>query len=328
MDSRKLLLSALLAVVVFAGLVGYGDFRDVGRHLISFPLPHLLASLALACLNYLLRFIRWAYYLRTLRINVPLPVSGLVFLAGLAMSVTPGKVGEVLKSYLLRDRQGIPVSASAPVVVMERLTDIVAVVALGLTGLALLPLLASAALAAVLLVCAGVLMLVASRTTDGLARLPVLRRWERELQVSKEGFRTLASPRPLAVAVALGTLAWLSEGVALWVVLRGLEAGINLLWALPIYGAATLVGSLTALPGGLVGTEGAMVALLQRTGLDRGAASAGTLLVRLATLWLAVAIGLMALAFLQRSGSTRMPSDDRGPDPAVRQTPRQGGRGS
>ena len=326
MNSRKLLLLMLLAVAVFAGLVSYGDFRDVGNHLVNFPASHLLASLALASLNYLLRFLRWAYYLRALNLYVPLPLSVLVFLSGLALSVTPGKVGEVLKSYLLRDRAGVPVSASAPAVLMERLTDVVAVVSLGLTGLALLPPLVSGALAATLLLCAGVFLLAASRNADGLARLPVLRRWERELQVSKEGFRRLALPRPLAVAVALGALAWFSEGLALWVALQGLGAEVNLFRALPIYAAATLVGALSALPGGLVGTEGAMVALLQQAGLDRGAASAGTLLVRLATLWLAVGIGLAALGWLQRFGPARTaPTDDGKSDQVPAQTPRQAG---
>jgi uncharacterized protein (TIRG00374 family) len=69
---------------------------------------------------------------------------------------------------------------------------------------------------------------------------------------------------------------------------------------LPIYAAATLVGAVSALPGGLVSTEGSMVALLQQSGVSRGAASAGTLLVRLATLWFAVAIGLAALACLKK----------------------------
>ena len=303
MNSRRLLLLVLLAVAVFAGLAGYGDFRAMGSHIVNFPPLYFLAALALASLNYLLRFLRWAYYLRTLEIRVTLLVSGLVFLSGLAMSVTPGKVGEVLKSYMLRDRRGIPVSVSAPAVVMERLTDVVAVVALGLTGLAILPLPISVALAVALLLCAGVFLFAAWRNTDVLIRIPLLRRWERELQVSREGFRLLVQPRHVVVAVVLGVLAWLSEGVALWVVLVGLGVEVNLLWALPIYAAATLVGALIALPGGLIGTEGTMVALLQQTGLDRGVAAAATLLARVATLWLAVLIGLAALAILHRSTS-------------------------
>ena len=118
----------------------------------------------------------------------------------------------------------------------------------------------------------------------------------------------MTAPVPLLVATLLGALAWLSEGVALWVILQGLDAEVALLWALPIYAAATLVGAVTALPGGLVGTEGTMLALLQQTGISRGAASTGTLLVRLVTLWFAVLVGLAALGCLRKLYPSRATS--------------------
>ena len=83
-------------------------------------------------------------------------------------------------------------------------------------------------------------------------------------------------------------------------ILRGLESGTPLAQALPIYAAATLVGAVSALPGGLIGTEGSMIAMLQQSGVSRLVASSGTLLVRLVTLWLAVAVGLVALLWLHR----------------------------
>lgn len=298
-------LLALLVVVALVGLASYGDFREMGRHLRQFPPLYLLAALGLAALNYLLRFLRWACLLRALHIRVSPASSALVFLSGLALSVTPGKLGELVKSYLLRDRSGIPVAASAPVVVMERLTDLAAVVLLGLAGLVLpasqgLPVPVLLALAAALGICGAGMLLVAWRRSDWLLGLPGLRRWRDALNMSRDGMRRLQAPGPLAVALSLGVMAWVSEGVALWVLLLGLDAPVSLPQAVPIYAAATLVGALTALPGGLVGTEGSMVALLQQAGVPRSPAAAATLLVRLATLWFAVAIGLAALALLRR----------------------------
>lgn len=300
MANKKLLGLIILTVVVILALVGYGDFREIGSRLAGFPPVYLVAALFLAAINYFLRFLRWQYYLRILNISVPLGVSSLIFLSGLAMSVTPGKVGEFLKCYVLRDHAGVPVSTSAPVPLMERVTDVVAVVLLGLTGLAVLPWSVSAILAITLLGCIVIVLLVGSRYGDHLLRFPLIRRWKAKLSDSRSGMRRLTLPVPLIVAVGLGFLAWMSEGVALWVILRGLDADISLFWALPIHAASTLVGALTTLPGGLVGTESTMVALLQQSGLARSAASAGTLLVRLVTLWFAVAIGLAALACLNR----------------------------
>ena len=47
----------------------------------------------------------------------------------------------------------------------------------------------------------------------------------------------------MTVAVILGVGAWFSEGLALWVILEGLNAEVPLLRAVPIYAAATLVGA-------------------------------------------------------------------------------------
>ncbi|MDA0265241.1 MAG: lysylphosphatidylglycerol synthase transmembrane domain-containing protein [Chloroflexi bacterium] len=298
--SKKLLLPALLAVGVFAAMAAYGDLGGTLDEIGRLPILYLFAALGLASANYLLRFFRWAIYLRFLRISVPGGVSALVFLSGLAMSITPGKAGELVKCYLLNSRTGIPVGRSAPVVVMERLTDVISVIILGLTGFALLPVPVIAVLAVALAVMLAGLLFAVSRWATRLAGLPVLSRWSDLIRDSQEGFRELAAPKVMAAGIAIGAVAWFAEGLALWLILKGIGSDISLVRALPIYAAATLVGAVTALPGGLVGTEGSMLALLGQSGVTRSGASAGTALVRLVTLWFAVAIGLLALLALRR----------------------------
>lgn len=305
MTSGRLILFIALAVLVALGLLGYGDFRETGKHLAHFPVTHFIAALGLAGLNYFFRFLRWAFYLKVLALPVPLGGSSLVFLAGLAMSVTPGKAGEVLKCYLLRDRWGLEVARTLPVVLMERLTDLVAVLLLALIGLALFPAPIVVVLAGVLIVCFLALLAILFTGGRRLFELPVVRRWKSGLTASQDALHQLALPGVMAVALALAAAAWLSEGLALWVILIGLDASLDIHRVLPIYAASTLVGAITTLPGGLVGTEGSMLALLQQSGLARGTASASTLLVRLATLWFAVAVGLAAWVWLNRRGNPR-----------------------
>ena len=298
--NKKWLLLAVLTVGVFVVLVGYGDFGGTIDEIGNLPISYLLAGLGLASSNYLLRFLRWAFYLKVLKIEAPVDISALVFLSGLAMSITPGKAGELVKCYLLNSKTQVPVSRSAPVVVMERLTDVISVIILGLTGFVLLPIPVIVVLAVALAVSVIGLMFVLSRHTLRLTGLPILSKWSELLRDSQEGFKELAAPRVLVVGVAIGAVAWFAEGLALWVILRGIGSEIDLVRALPIYAAATLVGAVTALPGGLVGTEGSMLALLQQSGVTRTSASAGTVLIRLVTLWFAVLVGLLALLAWRR----------------------------
>ena len=310
--NKKWLLTAVLTVGVFVAVVAYGDFGGTVDEIGRLPVRYLFAALGLASANYLLRFLRWAFFLRVLKIEAPAGVSALVFLSGLTMSITPGKAGELVKCYLLNSRTGVPVSRSAPVVVMERLTDVISVIILGLAGFALLPTPIIVVLAVVLVLSVAGLMFAVSRQASRLAGLPILSRWSSLLRDSQEGFKELAVPRVMAMGVIIGVVAWFAEGLALWVILKGIGSDIALARALPIYAAATLVGAVTALPGGLVGTEGSMLALLQQSGVARAGASAGTVLVRLVTLWFAVAVGLLALLALRR-----VPKIDSEIDPAT-----------
>ena len=303
MSGRNWLILLLLTVAAFAGLLVYGDLREVSGLLVDSPTLYFgfAAALGLAMINYALRYLRWLMYLRALGIRVPLTVSLSVFTAGLALSITPGKAGELLKSVWLSRRAGVPVSTSAPAVVMERLTDVVSVGLLGLVGVALLPTTMALVVAGILVAVMIASVLAASRFGTLALRLPVLRRWREPLENSQEGLRKLMTPPMVAAAVILGTLAWAAEGLALWIIVAGMGEQISALIAIPISAAAALVGAITALPGGLVGFEGSMVALLRQSGLGAPEAALATLLTRLATLWFAVLIGLLAWLWISRS---------------------------
>src|SRR5207248_8543473 len=87
--------------------------------------------------NYICRFFKWQYFLKRLELRVPWMKSLLIFLSGLSMAITPGKVGELLKSYLLKSTTGAAISRTSPIIVAERLSDGLAMLMLATTGLIL-----------------------------------------------------------------------------------------------------------------------------------------------------------------------------------------------
>ena len=74
-----------------------------------------------------------------------------------------------------------------------------------------------------------------------------------------------------------------------------LRLHISLEFAVFIYALSMLVGGLSFLPGGLGSAEAVMIALLILKGMAMPTAVAATVFIRLATLWFAVLIGLLAL---------------------------------
>ena len=131
---KKIIFSVIFGAVVFLGLSVYANFNELiaafGQYnWIMFPLV-LLLSLC----NYFARYLKWEYYLKVLDIQIDRKNSFLIFLSSFIMSVTPGKIGEVFKSYLLKEHNNTPISKSAPIVIAERITDFISLVALSLIG--------------------------------------------------------------------------------------------------------------------------------------------------------------------------------------------------
>lgn len=308
--TSRLLLGTLLGVAVYVAISLYADVSALAGRLQRFSWILLLPVLGLTIGNYLLRFAKWHYLLGRTGARVAPGHSFGVFLSGLSMGITPGKIGELLKSYLLKRTHDIPMARTAPVVIAERITDLVALMLLCLVGVfsyttepGFRVLLALAGLAVVALT----VVLASRRLMGGVARicarLPLLDRLSPRMEEFGDAMSSLLSAGPLAVTTGLSVAAWLCECVGFWLIIGGLPgASAPLQLAIFIYAATTVLGALSFLPGGLGVTEGSMALLLIRMaqGMSRSAAAAITILIRLCTLWFGVVVGLVALAIFRR----------------------------
>jgi uncharacterized protein (TIRG00374 family) len=314
---KKLLVRVTLGVAagvaIYVGFSIWADARSVGRALAGFTWSIALAALLLAFLNYLVRFGRWHYYLKVLGLSVPLGHSFLVFLAGFSLTVTPGKLGEVVKALLLRESHGIAAARTAPIVVAERLTDLMGLILLACVGIFTFKadprfLVVGAGLIAFGLVVISVEP-IAAFFLRLCAKTPGLRRIAPKLE---EAYRTTAAllrPAPLVLGVALSTVSWFFECAAFWAVVHGFAgASVNLQAATFIYASMTVAGALSFLPGGLGVTEAGMLAMLAElaTGCGRAVAAAATFVTRLCTLWFAVVIGIAALLIFAKKTMIRV----------------------
>lgn len=314
---RRALLGVVLGALIYLAAVLYVDVNATAAALVDFRWSAVGLALLLSSLNYLLRFWKWELCLGWLGIRepgpgnapgLPLGRSLLIYLAGLSMSVTPGKVGEVLRSLLLKQSDGVDFSRTAPIVVADRLTDLIALVVLSLVGIAefeefrdYLPVI----LITLLLVVAGVIVLGSPRLCHGLlrllARIPGVDRLAAKAEALVDASARVLQLRALVLLSLLSIVGWGLECVGYWLVLRGFAgADASLSLAVFLWSTTTIIGALSFLPGGLGATEGSLAVLVARlaTGVTQAIAVASTLLIRICTLWFGEVVGGLALAWL------------------------------
>ncbi|MDO9235722.1 MAG: lysylphosphatidylglycerol synthase transmembrane domain-containing protein [Aquabacterium sp.] len=266
----------------------------------------VLAAGGLSLLNYALRVLRWRWYLVRLGHVLPWRFVALTFMAGFAFTLSPGKLGEMVRARYYQPH-GIAVSAVTGAFFVERLLDLVVMILLAVAVLADLQAYRSFLWVAMALVgglVAAIALVPWTRVAQwldaqSLGRLTLVAKAVVRMFVSA---RLFLSPGILLGGLLIGLLAWSAEAYGLKLVADVIApVQLSVPAAMGIYAIAIIVGALSFLPGGLGSTEAVMAALLVAHGFHMPQAILLTLICRLLTLWLAVVIGWACVWSLRRS---------------------------
>ena len=302
---RNLVLAVALGIAVYAALFFFFNFRAVVSALARFDPALIPAVLGLVSLSYVGRFFRWHYYLKVLKVSVPLATNAAVFAAGLSMTISPGKLGEILKSVFVRQASGAPIARTAPAVVAERATDGTGMVLWGFIGAFALDLPPWTMLAFLGVAVFGIavlrskaLSLLAERV---LLKLPLLDRLAPHLRAFHGASNELLGARALAVGTIVSFLSWGLECLGVYLCAVGLGANEDFLLIVFVFAVSSLLGVLSMIPGGIGAVEAGLALQFTRlAGMPSGLTGALTFVIRLATLWWATLIGILGLLLVRR----------------------------
>jgi uncharacterized protein (TIRG00374 family) len=302
---KNIFISLGFAAALYLALTVYVNYSSVAKAMMMFNWIWLPVVIALSFGNYCVRFIKWDYYLKLLNIKIGKTDSFAIFMSGLIMSVTPGKMGELLKSYLVKQVCGEPVSKTAPVVFAERITDFVSLVLLALMGAYVFNY-GRAVVIGTGLFFLAVLVIISCRRLAGaiikiLSKFRFIEKHTSKLITAYDSSYIMLRPVPLLYMTAISTVSWSLECFGYYLVLINFGINTTVLFAVFVYTFATIAGAVTMLPGGLGVTEGSLTLLLiKRCGAPASLAVSSTLIIRLVTLWFAVLVGIVSVSFYQK----------------------------
>ncbi|MDT3700862.1 MAG: lysylphosphatidylglycerol synthase transmembrane domain-containing protein [Thermincola sp.] len=298
--NKKLIWAILFGVAVVAAITFAADFENTVSALRTFKVMYLPLILGLTFVNYLLRFVKWHFFLKLIDVSISLKDSFIIFLSGLAMTITPGKAGELLKSLLLKELKGVAVSRTAPVVFAERLSDGFGLIVLSLTGVALFKH-GGAALLAIALLLAGMLVVIKVPVLyrpclQLCSKIPVVKGFTGVIENLLDSADRLMTMKSLFFTIAISIISWSFESVAFYFVFKGLGFNVSILMATFTLAFSSIIAAVSMLPGGLGAAEGSIMGLLVKLGqVPAGIAAGATILIRFCTLWFGVAVGLLAI---------------------------------
>jgi uncharacterized protein (TIRG00374 family) len=302
---KKLFISLGVAGLIYLAFTIYADYNQVIFAFAQFEWFLIPLVLLLSFLNYISRFIKWDYYLSVLNVKIKKIDSFSIFMSGLIMSVTPGKMGELLKSYLVKQVTGEPISKTAPIILVERITDFLSLILIALIGAYIFDygrmIVIIVGLFFILLVVIISNKTLSLKMISLLVKIKVLQKFLSSINSAYESSYILLKPKPLFLMSTFSLISWFLECLGYYIILINFKVDVSIIWASFSYAFATIVGAITMLPGGLGVTEGSLTFLLVENGLATIDVSvASTFIIRAATLWFAVLVGIISVLFYQK----------------------------
>ncbi|MBN1632994.1 MAG: flippase-like domain-containing protein [Ignavibacteria bacterium] len=309
---RKILFSVVFGALVYLAISFYADFGKLIDAFSKFNWYWLPVILIFSFTNYIFRFIKWQYYLKELDIHLSTKRSFIIFLASFVMAVTPGKMGEVLKSYLLKDEIGIEISKSLPIVLAERITDFISMVLLAIVGAYVFNY-GQEIIIIIGIIFIGIVVVLSFRDVsikiiNLISKIKFLKKYACNFLTAYESAYILIKFKPLIIATVISVFAWFCECIGFYIVLKGFvdttTIDVNILVSTFVYAFSTLIGAIAMMPGGLGATEASLTGLLVLLNIPKDISAASTIIIRVATLWFAVIIGIIFLLIYEHTNSS------------------------
>ncbi len=308
MNSRKvfhrLIIILVIAVLFYAGILFFGDFQLIFQKASQINYQYFPYIFLLLAVQILVSGLKFHRLLQKLHMHLPFKESLKLFLVGYAMGITPGGGGTIIKSYFLKKDHSKSISSSLPVIVIEKVTDLLSILII----MTFLLIWADFVEAKIILVIGYALfvfiMIFLSNDKIFLSfkgfisKLKFIKNFSENLEESRSSLKVLIRSSNFMEALGYSVVIKVAQLFVVFFVFLAVGINLNLFYSGQIYYTSLLFGVLTFIPAGIGVTESSMIGLLLKENIELANATLGVLLIRLFTTWIVVALGGIMLKFL------------------------------
>ena len=298
--SKMFLIIVLISIAFYSIFLFLSDISSLESNSITFKYEYVPLILIFVVISWIPLYFRWRLLCKNLGLEIPFRSDFLVYLAGLALYITPAKLGELLRSQILREKFGIQRTQTTPLIFIEKFYDLLGAVIASSIGILYFPQIGIIVLGG-LIISIIIFVIFSSKITFDksiilLSKFKFSKKFIEPLSKSHEILKTSTKIKIFTPSVILSLLNWVIISFAVFYVLKALNIeSLGFPEVVSTYASSLFLGALSFLPGGLGITEGSFVGLLNIQGIDLATGVVVVIIIRLFTLWFGVLIGFIAL---------------------------------
>jgi len=299
---NKIIIIVIAVIGLYAIFLIASDINTIADKISSFKIEFLPIIIILVTCSWFVLFARWHLLLVNSKIFIPKKNSFVIYLSGIALTIIPGKVGELVKSQLLKTKFGIPRSKTVPIVILEQFYTLVGLIVISFFGIWYFEL-GTYVIGFFTAVLVFSFILISSKRIFNklmviLEKRKITSKFVEPLSLSYDTIRKSIRGPIVFYATALTSIFWLLEAVTVYFVLLSFGVdGIEFLMVIPTYATSIMLGFLSFLPMGLGVVEGSLVSFFSLQGIEVSLSLTLVIIIRIFTRWYGVAVGFVALRF-------------------------------
>ena len=299
---NRIILILVAAIGIYAIFLFMSDYNIISEKISNFKIGYLPLILFLVTASWCPVFIKWHFLLKNCEIDISLTKNIAVFLSGLAFDITPGKLGALMKSQILKTGFNIPRTKTVPIVIVEKVYDLIGAILASIIGIIILGMDTYLIIIAIL-VLSVIFFFVYYRPASELffnriMKLKFFSKYIENISGFYETVQKSTNVRAATICILLALAYWFMVSAAVYYTLIAFDVNIlDYLKVLAIYSTSTLLGAISFIPGGVGITEGTLAGLFTLEGISISTALILSVMIRVLTLWYSVSVGFIALKF-------------------------------
>ena len=297
---NNVILMVVIAIAIYAIFLFISDYQKLSEEITNFQIEYLIPILSLVTISWIPLILKWHLLLKKNGINIPFRKNILIWLSGSALNATPGQLGGLIKSQLIKTLYDVPRTKTAPIVLLEKFYGLTGAIIAGIIGVIILGMDFNLVLFSIIILFV-IFFLIYYRPVFqyGLKRITKFKffsKYSDNIADSYEILRNSTGPGIASICIVLSISYWILVSLAVYLTLLafGIE-GTSFLKTISIYTSSVVIGVISFIPGGLGITEGSLVGLFTLEGIDVSLALILSVIIRLVTLWYSVSIGFIGL---------------------------------
>ena len=299
---NRLILVLVAAIGIYAIFLFLSDFSIILEKISNFKINYLPLILLLVSVSWIPLIIKWHFLLKNSRINVPLTKSIAIFFSGSAFEVTPGQIGILIKSQLLKTSSNISRTKTVPIVIVEKIYDLIGAILASVIGIIILGMefyLIIIAISSLVVIFFFMYHKPASELFfDRITKLKFFSKYVENISEFNEVIKKSTNVKVATICILLALTYWFMVSAAAYYTLIAFDVNVlDYLKVLAIYTTSSLLGAISFIPGGIGITEGSIAGLFTLNGIDVSTALILSVMIRVLTLWYTVGVGFVALKF-------------------------------